>query len=116
MTQDHQGCVVMTTVDTAEAAATLSRRLVEERLAACVQRVPVESCYEWEGSLEEAKETLLMVKTTVERYPAVAAWLSQNHPYDLPEVVMVPAGEVSTGYLGWLVRMTTPPPGAALET
>lgn len=113
MTQDHQACVVMTTVDAAEAAVRIARRLVEERLAACVQRVPIESCYEWEGSLEEAKEILLLVKTTVERYPDMAAWLAENHPYDVPEVVMVPAGAVSPGYLGWLVRMTTALPGAS---
>lgn len=108
-----QACIVMTTVDSAEKAALLSRRLVSERLAACVQRLPIESCYEWEGSLEETKETLLLVKTTVERYPDVAAWIAEEHPYEVPEVVMLAAGACSPAYLEWMVRMTTPDPGTS---
>jgi periplasmic divalent cation tolerance protein len=110
---DPEACIVMTTVETSEAAASLSQRLVKERLAACVQRLAVESCYEWEGALEDTTETLLLVKTTMARYPDDAAWLAENHPYDVPEVVMVPAGAVSTDYLAWVARMTTFRPGAS---
>lgn len=66
------------------AAADLARTLVEDRLAACVNRVPCESVYRWEGAVHEDEEELLLAKTTAERYDDLVARVREAHPYDVP--------------------------------
>lgn len=65
-------------------AADLARILVEERLAACVNRVPCESVYRWDGEVHEDEEVILLAKTTDERYPALEARVLELHPYEVP--------------------------------
>ena len=90
------------------AADRLARLLVEERLAACVQALPgLCSTYRWEGMIEQADETLLLIKTTVERYPALERTLAARHAYDLPEVLAVDAAAGLPAYLRWLADETT---------
>ncbi|AUV81830.1 divalent-cation tolerance protein CutA [Salinigranum rubrum] len=67
-----------------EVAEDLARTLVEERLAACVNRVPCTSTYRWEGEVVEDSEEILLVKTTEERCDAAVARLVEEHPYDVP--------------------------------
>jgi len=95
----------MTTV---EGPSDLGRRLVEERLAACVQEVPISSTYRWEGEVTRADEILLLIKTAGDRGGDVADWLQKNHPYDVPEIMMLTEAEAWGTYLGWLVDETRP--------
>ena len=67
-----------------DAAATVAETLVDERLAACVNRVDCTSTYRWEGSLHEDPEALLLVKTTAEAYDDLVARLEDLHPDDVP--------------------------------
>lgn len=97
--------VVLTTLPDAEAGARLARRLVEERLAACVNLIPgVRSFYRWQGRLEDAGEVLLLVKTRADRCQALAARIQALHPYELPEVLELAAGGGSAAYLDWVGR------------
>ena len=90
-----------------DSAARIAGTLVEERLAACVSRLPgVASTYRWQGQIEQADETLLMIKTTAERLPAVQRRLLQLHPYELPELVAVEAAGGLPAYLDWVVAET----------
>lgn len=87
-----------------EASATLIRReLVATRLAACVSQLgPVQSTYRWQGSVEEASEITLLIKTTRERYLALEAQLRQLHPYSVPEIVAIPVERGGSDYLAWV--------------
>jgi periplasmic divalent cation tolerance protein len=97
--------LVLTTVPDAETATRLARALVEERLAACVNVVPgVRSHYRWQGALEESSELLLLVKTRADRCAALAARIQALHPYELPEVLELPAAGGSAAYLDWVRR------------
>ncbi|MCP5118160.1 MAG: divalent-cation tolerance protein CutA, partial [bacterium] len=70
----------------------LARTLVAEKLAACVNVVPgVRSFYRWEGAVQEDSELLLVAKTRAGRGEALAARVKELHPYDLPEVLELPA-------------------------
>jgi periplasmic divalent cation tolerance protein len=101
--------VAFVTAPDAETAAGIARALVEERLAACVNLVPgVRSIYRWEGRVEEASETLLIVKTRAERAHDLEARVRALHPYDLPEVLRVAAAGGSAAYLAWVLRETAP--------
>ena len=94
--------VVMTTTDDPEEAATLARALVEARLAACVQAMPIASTYRWEGVVETADERLLLIKTRADRVDEVKALLDERHSYDVPECVVVPVTEGLPSYLAWI--------------
>lgn len=101
--------VVMTTTDSAEAAETLARGIVEARLAGCVQVVgPITSVYRWEGEIRTDREFLCLVKTAADRVDPVTAHIKANHGYDVPEVVAVPVVAGSTDYLSWLTEETRP--------
>jgi periplasmic divalent cation tolerance protein len=95
--------VVLATFPDPEKAAAVARVLVEEALVACVNLVPqVRSIYRWQGQVEDATETLAIVKTTRERYAAFAARLVELHPYDVPEVLAIPLAEGHAAYLTWV--------------
>lgn len=94
--------VVMTTTDDPDEAAALARALVDARLAACVQAMPITSTYRWEGVVETADERLLLVKTRADRVEEVKAHLGAHHSYDTPECVVVPVTDGLPPYLGWI--------------
>ena len=96
--------VVLVTAPDPGTAAALARTLVEERLAACANLVPgVRSIYRWEGEVQDDAEVLLVLKTRAARCDALAARVRDLHPYDLPEVVVLPVGGGSRGYLEWVI-------------
>ncbi len=81
----------------------LAQRLVEERLCACVNVIPaVQSCFRWEGRVEAAEEMLLIAKTTPAAAPRLRERIAELHPYDVPEVLEVPATGGLPAYLAWL--------------
>jgi periplasmic divalent cation tolerance protein len=88
-------------------AAEISTALIEQNLAACVNRVPgVKSWYRWEGHLQQDEEVLLLVKTTRTRYPDVEDAIRKLHPAKLPEVIALPIVAGSEAYLQWLSSAT----------
>jgi periplasmic divalent cation tolerance protein len=104
-------CVeIGTTVGSRAAADELARAVVEARLAACAQVTgPVASVYRWQGAVEHAEEWACRFKTTLAAQPALEAALLARHPYELPEIVMLPL-EGSAAYLAWVERSVGPPP------
>lgn len=102
--------VCLVTAPDPETAHRIARALVEERLAACVNVLPaVRSVYRWQGTVEEAEEVLLLVKTTPERFPALQDRVTSLHPYQVPEVVGLPVGEALPAYGAWVRESVTPP-------
>ena len=100
-----EAAVVMTTVSDEAEAAALAAGLLEQRLAACVQQVPITSRYRWEGEVRADPEILLLVKAPGDRAGAVRAHLEAAHPYRVPEVLVV-AAEASGPYLAWMTAET----------
>ncbi len=82
----------------------MARALVEARLAACVQIMPVASVYRWDGRIEEAAEHLLLCKIATVDYAAVEAAIRERHGYDVPEIVMTAIAEGSARYMAWLAE------------
>lgn len=85
------------------ALETIAVRLVEERLAACVNLIPaVTSVYRWEGDVRRDEEALALVKTTRPALDALRARIHELHPYDVPEVLALPVEAGGTAYLAWI--------------
>ena len=95
--------LVFTTCASPGEASRLGRTLVEERLAGCATLIPaVQSIYHWEGNIEYATETLLLLKTSPEQLAALEARLHQLHTYQTPEFLVLDVEGVSHPYLEWL--------------
>ena len=100
-------CLVLTTVDSADAANLLARAAVEARAAACAQVVgPISSTYRWEGKLTTDQEWQVQLKTTVDALDRLRAVITAHHTYDLPEIVAVPVLGGSPAYLQWVTDET----------
>lgn len=94
--------LAVTTCPDAATALQIARTLVEEGLAACVNRIEgVRSTYVWKGELKEDAEVLLLIKTTGPRIPELEARLKALHPYELPEWLTLPV-DGNERYLDWV--------------
>lgn len=86
-------------------ATTISRQLVEERLAACVNQLPgVISTYVWDDVVNVDNEVLLLIKTTSDRFDVLRERIVSLHPYELPEIIAVDVGAGHAPYLAWIAR------------
>jgi periplasmic divalent cation tolerance protein len=87
----------------ADQARTIAAAVVEARLAACVNIVGgVASIYRWEGAVEEATESLLVIKTTRAALPRLTAAIDAVHPYETFELVALDVAGGSQPYLDWI--------------
>ena len=101
--ETHAAVIVLTTVGADFDARSLARALVEARLAACVNVLPaIQSIYRWENAVTEDSEQLLLIKTTAERVNDLREALFAQHPYEVPEFVVMHIDQISPAYGAWL--------------
>ena len=106
MTDDY--VVVLTTLPPDADGPAFARGLVEERLAACVNLLPImESVYRWEGDIEQESERQVVIKTTRERVAALWDRVRELHPYDVPEFLVLPVVDGNDAYLRWVAECTS---------
>ena len=99
--------LVLTTCADAPAAAALADSLVELRLAACVSAIEnVRSTYRWNDGVERATETMLVIKTTAERYGDLESHIREHTTYELPEIVAVRSQGGLAEYIAWVREAT----------
>jgi periplasmic divalent cation tolerance protein len=88
-----------------EVGSQLAKSIVEQRLAACVNIISgVQSIYRWKGEVAIDEEVLLVVKTTKEQVQALESVVLAEHPYDVPEFVVISAHSVSSPYARWITE------------
>lgn len=98
-------CVILSTVPPALSAA-LAKSLLEKNLAACVNITMVRSLYRWKGECCDDKEHLLIIKTRRGLADAVIRALTSEHPYEVPEIIVLPVTAGHAPYLGWVHEET----------
>jgi periplasmic divalent cation tolerance protein len=104
---DTDYVIVMTTLPADADASIFARTLVETRLAACVNLLPVmESVYRWEGTVEQEPERQLVIKTSRGRVAALWERIRELHPYDTPEFLVLPIVDGNDAYLRWVGEST----------
>ena len=106
MTADY--VLALTTLPADADAGEFGRTLVDERLAACVNLLPVmESIYRWEGKIEFEPERQLIIKTSSDRVSELWERVRELHPYEVPEFVVVPIVDGNEAYLKWIRDSTS---------
>jgi periplasmic divalent cation tolerance protein len=103
MEMPEQARIALTTTSSVDAATRIAKELVERRLAACVNIVPnLTSVYRWQDAVQTTAEALLIMKTSVERLPALETAVKELQGYEVPEFLVLPIESGSRSYLEWL--------------
>ena len=90
-----------------ETADRISRQLIRQHMAACVNQVTgVTSIYEWEGKIQQSNEVMIIIKSTEKRFDSIKKLVSEEHPYELPELIAVPITQGLPDYLEWINQCT----------
>jgi periplasmic divalent cation tolerance protein len=98
--------VIMSTAGSVEDARALAKALIDAKLAACVQLLPIESLYTWNGEIAQEAETLMLIKTRAGLYEDVEAKIVELHSYETPEVLQLEVQRSSGSYLAWITAVT----------
>jgi periplasmic divalent cation tolerance protein len=100
--------LVLTTLPADADAPGFAQALVEDRLAACVNLLPLmQSLYRWQGTVEQETERQVVIKTSRLRVNALWERVRELHPYEMPEFVVVPIVDGNQAYLAWVGESTT---------
>jgi periplasmic divalent cation tolerance protein len=99
--------IVSTTVSSATAADELADAVIDSRLAACVQQMPVKSTYRWQGKIERAPEVLVVMKTRRELAEELMSFVRERHTYEVPELTVAAIVDGSPDYLEWITEETS---------
>jgi len=95
--------IAISTFASADDAEKAARLLVESGLAACGTVIPgARSIYRWRGAVEVSEEVVLILKTDADHAGRLAEVLRENHPYELPEIIVIEPDSVSPEYLAWV--------------
>jgi periplasmic divalent cation tolerance protein len=98
--------VVTTTTATRDDAQKIAKALLAEKLAACVQLMPIESYYTWKGAVANDAEVLLLIKTKTALFDDAIRAIKAIHPYETPEIVAAPFTAGFAGYFDWIDDVT----------
>jgi periplasmic divalent cation tolerance protein len=99
--------VVFVTVPTEEVGKKIARKIVENRLAACVNITGgITSIYWWDEQVQEDSEKMLIIKTKIQLFPKLQETVKAYHPYSVPEIIALPLVEGSKPYLDWISEET----------
>jgi len=103
-------CEVIITGPTADWLADFTRKLVEDRLAACGQNIAaIRSIYRWEGKIQDDPEARVGLHTRRSLVPAIVERADRDHPYDVPCVIALPVVDDNPAYRQWVLQGTQEP-------
>ena len=94
--------VVISTCANRKEAVKIARDIVERRLAACVNILPVRSCYRWNGEIKVDREYLIIAKTRSELFTKLKSRILALHSYHLPEIISLRVEDGYKKYLDWI--------------
>jgi periplasmic divalent cation tolerance protein len=97
----HYG-VILVTAPSQQEAEMIAETLLQERLAACVTILPVQSIYRWQGTIHNDQEWQLLIKSERDRFADLEIKIRQIHPYEVPEIIALPIVAGSLPYLNWI--------------
>lgn len=99
--------IILTTYGSIESAREIAGSIIRGGMAACASILQCNSIYEWEGAVRDEPECMVLYKTTEAGATALMQEVARSHPYDTPEIVRIPVGEVHRPYMKWLAGQVT---------
>ena len=97
--------LIVTTTPDLKTAKWLAKSLVQKKLAACVSlKEGFASFYRWKGKVEHAREVVLFIKSSKEKFVKIKQYIYRVHPYEVPELIAFPIVRGSSEYLSWLAQ------------
>jgi periplasmic divalent cation tolerance protein len=102
----HGEIIVILSTVPPDRSGLLAKMLIDTRMVACVNVMPVRSFYSWKGEFCDEQEHLLIAKTTREKAGEVIAALKSQHPYEVPEIIVLPVIGGFPPYLEWVRQET----------
>jgi len=104
-----EAILVMVTCASGPAAEQIANQLLEERLVACVNIAGrIRSLFHWQGAVARESESLLLMKTTRERFDELSRRIKELHSYEVPEIIAMPVIVGNPDYLDWIEESTEP--------
>ncbi|HEX5457598.1 MAG TPA: divalent-cation tolerance protein CutA [Candidatus Nitrosotalea sp.] len=100
------GVVIVSTYPDKKSISKIAHVVVEQKLAACVNYMEINSIYSWKGKIEDAGEFLALFKTTETSKKYLKDVIAKSHPYEVPEIVELNMDDVNVPYLKWLEEST----------
>lgn len=99
--------IILCTINDLTAAKEISKNIISEKLAACVNIIPkISSIYYWNDEIVEDEEYLILIKTRKSLFEALKFKIIELHPYDVPEIVSLDISEGSKTYIDWITKST----------
>jgi len=99
---------VLTSVSTEKQALDIAHALVQRRLAACVNVLPMaRSIFRWKGKVQQDSEFLLLIKTLAANFEAVRVAIKELNAYELPEIIALPATQADAAFAAWVADSST---------
>lgn len=99
--------IVLCTINDLAAAKEISRKIINDKLAACVNIIPkISSIYYWNDEVVEDEEYLMILKTRKSLFEALKYTIIKLHPYDVPEIISLDISDGSKLYLDWITAST----------
>jgi periplasmic divalent cation tolerance protein len=102
--------VVLVTASSQTEAEAIAHALLQAKLAACINLLPIRSIYTWNGEVHYEAEYQLLIKTDLRLFAQLEAKIREVHSYEVPEIIALPIGAGSSSYLGWISQQVSPPP------
>ncbi|HDL18921.1 MAG TPA: divalent-cation tolerance protein CutA [Bacteroidetes bacterium] len=101
--------LVFVTVPSQKEGERIGKKLVEQKLAACVNIIPhLYSIFSWQGKITEVDEILLLIKTMPDRFETLKQKIKKIHSYDVPEIIALPVVAGDRNYFEWVYESTRP--------
>jgi len=94
--------LIYTTCKNTDEAKKISKLIIENRLAACVNIWPIASTYFWEGKLVEDSEAAMLVKTSESKIAEIEELILKNHVYATPFIGSIDVRRVNREYKEWM--------------
>jgi periplasmic divalent cation tolerance protein len=102
----NRGIIIISTFPSEESVTDVAKKVVGNKLCACVNFTKIRSIYSWQGKIEDQAEFIAIFKTPAKSARKLKAEIARLHPYDVPEIVELEMADVSKPYLLWLVEST----------
>jgi periplasmic divalent cation tolerance protein len=84
----------------------IAKTLVEGKLAACVNIIPrVNSFFYWEGKFCVEKESMIFIKTTLQKSKIIINKIKEIHSYKVPEIAFLEVDGGEKNYLDWMKKV-----------